>query len=137
VSPGNTVTDRVNCAVSTQRSGAFESVTSCPPVAPIFGTQITLGGASGTGKCTFCHYPGAPNGLNILEPFSATSGLVNRTSMRYFAKLVAPGDPDNSVLMKKLTGITTGTQMPMRYPRLTGAQVKVLKDWISAGAQNN
>jgi hypothetical protein len=106
-------------------------------VAPIFGTQITLGGASGTGKCTFCHYPGAPNGLNILEPFSATSGLVNRTSMRYFAKLVAPGDPDNSVLMKKLTGITTGTQMPMRYPRLTGAQVKVLKDWISAGAQNN
>jgi hypothetical protein len=107
-------------------------------VAPIFGTQITLGGASGAGKCTFCHYPGAPNGLNILEPFSATSGLVDRTSTRYSAKLVTPGDPDNSLLMKKLTGVATaGAQMPMRYPRLSGVQVKVLKDWISAGAQNN
>jgi hypothetical protein len=106
-------------------------------VAPIFGTQITLGGASGTGKCTFCHYPGSPNGLNILEPFSATSGLVNRTSTRYAAKLVSPGDPDNSVLMKKLTGITAGAQMPMRYPRLSGTQVKALKDWVTAGAKND
>jgi hypothetical protein len=106
-------------------------------VAPIFGTQITLGGASGSGKCTFCHYPGAPNGLNILEPFSATSGLVNRTSTRYAAKLVTPNDPDNSVLMKKLTGQTAGPQMPMRYLRLSGAQVRTLKEWIAAGAQNN
>jgi hypothetical protein len=106
-------------------------------VAPIFGTQITLGGASGSGKCTFCHYAGASNGLNILEPFSATSGLVNRASTRYGGKLVTPGDPDSSVLMKKLTGQTAGAQMPMRYFRLSGAQVKTLKDWIAAGAQNN
>jgi hypothetical protein len=106
-------------------------------VAPIFGTQITLGGASGSGKCTFCHHPGASNGLNILEPFSATSGLVDRASTRYGGKLVAPGDPDNSVLMKKLTGQTAGAQMPMRYFRLSGVQVKTLKDWIAAGAQNN
>ena len=106
-------------------------------VAPIFGTAITLGGASGSGKCSFCHYDGAPNGLNILTPFDAASGLVNRTSQRHGGKLVAPGDPDNSILMKKLTGNTAGLQMPMRYPRLTGAQVRRLKDWITAGAPNN
>jgi hypothetical protein len=104
-------------------------------VAPIFGTQITLGRASG--KCTFCHYPGAPNGLDILAPFDNVKGLVNRTSTRYAAKLVAPGDPDNSVLLKKLTGATVGAQMPVHFPRLTGAQVKLMKDWIAAGAQNN
>jgi hypothetical protein len=104
-------------------------------VAPIFGTQITLGRASG--KCTFCHYPGAPSGLDILAPFDAATGLVNRTSTRYGAKLVAPGDPDGSVLMKKLTGMTAGNQMPLHHPRLTTAQVKTLKDWIAAGAPSN
>ena len=112
--------------------------TATPPASPRSSAPRSPSAAPAAGKCTFCHYPGAPNGLNILAPFdSVTSGLVNRTSTRYGAKLVAPGEPDNSVLMKKLTGATAGAQMPMRYPRLTGAQVKVLKDWIAAGAQNN
>ena len=72
-------------------AGANNDAGFAANVAPIFGTQITLGGASG--KCTWCHYAGSPNGLNILAPFDATTGLVNRTSTRYAAKLVAPRRP--------------------------------------------
>ncbi len=129
------LTDAEVEAVRTWIAGGATMDAYAASVAPIFGTQITLGRASG--KCSFCHYPGAPNGLDILAPFDNVKGLVNRTSMRYGAKLVAPGDPDNSVLMKKLTGATAGGQMPMHYPRLAGAQVKLMKDWIAAGAQNN
>jgi hypothetical protein len=106
-------------------------------VAPIFGTAISLA-PSVSGKCTFCHYPGAPSGMNVLDVFDAAEGMVNRNS-RYGggAKIVAPGDAAASTLVKKLTGITLGPQMPLRKPRLTPAQVETLRQWIMAGAPNN
>lgn len=115
-------------------SGANNDALFTENVAPILGTQITLGRASG--KCTWCHYPGSPNGLNVLAPFDERQGLVNRNSI-YGGKVVAPGDPDASSLMKKLTGTSAGPQMPLHHPRLSAGQVQRLRDWIDAGAQNN
>jgi hypothetical protein len=105
-------------------------------VAPIFGTQLRLGFAGG--RCTFCHYPNAPSGMNVLAVFDATTGMVGRAS-RYGAgmKIVDPGNPTNSSLMKKLSGTTLGDQMPLHRPRLTEAQVETLRKWITAGAPNN
>jgi hypothetical protein len=50
---------------------------------------------------------------------------------------VAPRDPANSSLMKKLTGVSLGDQMPLRRARLNANQVEILRRWITAGAPNN
>ena len=115
-------------------AGANNDQSFATNVAPIFGTAITLGRQSG--KCTWCHYPGAPNGLNVLNVFDPAQGMVGRTS-RYGGKVVEPGAPDSSVLMKKLTGTAAGPQMPLHHPRLTAPSVQRLRDWIAAGAPNN
>jgi hypothetical protein len=114
--------------------GANNDAFFAASVAPIFGTQITLRRESG--KCTWCHYPGSPSGLSVLNVFDAAQGMVGRAS-RHGGKIVTPGDPDGSVLMKKLTGTAAGPQMPLHRPRLSSAQVQLLRDWIAAGAKND
>jgi hypothetical protein len=104
-------------------------------VAPIFGTQVTLRGTAG--KCTFCHFPGNANHINVLDVFDAQVGLVNVDS-NFGGKLVVPGDAANSVLMKKLTGAAgVGAPMPYVPARLTAAEVQALKTWIEEGALEN
>jgi hypothetical protein len=103
-------------------------------VAPIFGTQVSLGGAAG--KCTWCHYRNSPTFMSVLDVFDANTGMVGASS-RYGGKIVAPGDPDGSALWKKLTGTTLGAQMPLQRPRLSAEQVQLLSDWIAAGAADN
>ena len=114
--------------------GAKNDAFFAASVAPIFGTQVTL--RREAGRCTYCHYPGAPSGMNVLDVFDPAQGMVGRTS-RYGGKMVEPGAPDASSLMKKLTGNTAGAQMPLHRPRLSSAQVQRLRDWISAGARND
>jgi hypothetical protein len=104
-------------------------------VAPIFGIEVTLA-PSRAGRCTYCHYPNAANGLSVIDVFDPNTGMVNRTG-RYVMKIVAPGDPAGSSLIKKLTGVTLGAQMPLRRARLTAEQVETLRQWITAGAPNN
>jgi hypothetical protein len=105
-------------------------------VAPIFGTGRSLSPSVG-GKCTLCHYPDAPSGMNVLNVFDPAQGMVDRAS-RYGGKIVAPGDAANSSLIKKLTGnATVGAPMPLHRPRLTEPQAEILRKWITAGAMNN
>jgi hypothetical protein len=124
-------------AVSTWiTDGAKNDATFASNVAPIFGTAFRLGFAGG--RCVYCHYPNAPSGMDVLNVFDAAKGMVGRDS-RYGGgmKIVAPGNPANSSLMKKLSGTTLGDQMPLHKPRLTEAQVETLRKWITAGAPNN
>jgi hypothetical protein len=114
--------------------GAKNDAFFAASVAPIFGTEVTLGGKAG--KCTWCHYRGAPTGVSVLDVFDATTGLVNKPS-RYMGKVVEPGNADASMLMKKLLGTGPGPKMPYQPPRLDAAQVQKLKDWIAAGAKND
>lgn len=103
-------------------------------VAPIFGTEVSLRRVSG--KCTWCHYPGSPTGMSVLDVFDPDTGMVNAQS-NSGGTIVIPGDPENSVLMTRLRGNKGGAQMPLHLPRLSDEEVQVMKEWITEGAPNN
>ena len=51
---------------------------------------------------------------------------------------VAPGDPANSYLYRKITGAgITGDRMPQGGPFLSDAQINLVRDWIRRGAPND
>ena len=58
---------------------------------------------------------------------------------RPLLKRVAPGDPDNSYIVRKLEGgpDIDGVQMPFGGTPPDAATIKKVRDWISAGAHNN
>ena len=47
------------------------------------------------------------------------------------------GDPDNSVLIKTMTGTSCGPQMPPDGPYLGTDQIDLVRTWILQGALNN
>jgi hypothetical protein len=49
---------------------------------------------------------------------------------------VIPGDPDNSLLIKRLEG-TIAPQMPLDLPPLSQPQIDTIRDWIAEGALDN
>jgi hypothetical protein len=118
------------------RDGAKNDAFFADNVAPIFGTAISLGRSAG--KCTWCHYPGSPTGLDVLDPFDPDEGMVNRASA-YGGMIVTPGDVDNSFLIEKLEQMqpSGGNAMPYRPPRLTAGEQALLRAWVAQGAQNN
>lgn len=118
-------------------AGARNDAFFTEKVAPIFGTAITQ--SSRSGKCTFCHYPDSPTGLNVLDVFNATTGMVDVDSVLSEKKRVAPGAPENSFLVEKLESEmpNAGAQMPLHYPRLTSAEVETLRTWIELGAKDD
>ena len=51
---------------------------------------------------------------------------------------IAPGDPSNSYLYRKITGAgISGDRMPQNGPPLNAAQIKLVRDWIRRGAPND
>lgn len=112
--------------------GALDDEFFAENVAPIFGTEVTLG--RDAGKCTYCHDPESPYTFSVLDVFDPERGMVDRES-GYGGKIVAPGEPDDSVLMMKLSADNTlGARMPYAPERLTTAEIDTLKEWIAAGA---
>jgi hypothetical protein len=71
------------------------------------------------------------------------AALVNAPSVEEGAchpgVLVAPGKPDQSYLVHKITGLgmCPGTQRMPFGGELTDAQIQTLVDWICVGAPNN
>jgi hypothetical protein len=106
-------------------------------VAPIFGTEISLGRKHG--ECTYCHYPESPTGMNILAVFDAKTGLVGADSNLSTKLRVAPGAPEDSFLVEKLEQSmpSGGAQMPLQPERLSAAEVDTLRTWIADGAAND
>lgn len=106
-------------------------------VAPIFGTEITLGRKRG--KCTLCHYPDSPTGLSVLDVFDPESGLVGVDANLSTKLRVDPGNPDNSFLIEKLEEAepSAGAQMPLHPPRFSEAEVAMVRTWISDGAHDD
>jgi hypothetical protein len=113
------------------RDGA-ESDAYAATVAPIFGTAISLGAAAG--KCTWCHFTGNQTRVDVTK----IDTMVNADSLYQSSKIVLPGDPDASILMKKLRGAAgIGPKMPYHPERVTAAEVELMKSWIAEGAQDN
>ena len=93
--------------------------------------------------CTSCHTDVGrtpSSGLNV-KAGSAFGALVNVPSVgKTGAIRVIPGNPNGSYLIQKLEGDAgiVGLRMPRTGPPfLTEAQVKMIRDWIAAGAPNS
>lgn len=124
-----------------------EGITYKKKVAPIFNN-----------RCTICHRPEGPSGVDIQNPFSPDEGL--RNSKNGFSTLhpelnlpeynVAEGDPDNSFLMYKIDPDSNllprdpdgdgpqeppaGAHMPLKIEPLDYVQVHIIEQWVIAGA---
>lgn len=92
-------------------------------------------------RCVMCHLSGSaqaglvlhPNGYANLVGVKATQSPLNR---------IAPGDPENSYLYRKLAGTQLtaggeGERMPFGETPLTDAQLDLFRRWIAEGAQRN
>jgi Bacterial Ig-like domain len=87
--------------------------------------------------CTACHTgAGAPQGLR-LDSANSYALLVGVASQEAPAlQRVAPGDPNNSYLIKKLEGTAgVGGRMPLGGTPLAQADIDVIRQWITDGAQ--
>lgn len=86
-----------------------------------------------------CHGTIAPQQNLVLAPAVAYANIVNIPSTEASSVLrVKPGDPDNSYLYRKITGVgITGGRMPLGGPYLTDAQISLVRDWIRRGAPND
>jgi hypothetical protein len=86
------------------------------------------------GACMGCHY-GQPAGLGFVDAYDS---LVNVPSTQAPGMVrVAPGDPDNSYLWRKLegthTGVGSGDRMPQGGTLSADGRALVLA-WIEGGA---
>ena len=87
--------------------------------------------------CTTCHTgAGAPQGLR-LDSTNSYALLVGVASQEQPAfQRVAAGDPNNSYLIKKLEGTAAvGGRMPLGGTPLAQADIDVIRQWITDGAQ--
>lgn len=77
------------------------------------------------GRCGSCH--GGP---------SAAAGLDLTTvdGMRR-SRVVKPGDPDGSVLVRRLKGLDGKPQMPMGFVPLDEREIETIRRWIAQGAK--
>jgi hypothetical protein len=119
-----------------------------PTFASIQRNIFTTTDSSGRPACTNCHTTAGgrvpPVGMD-LGSASAHAQLLNVPSRNKPGAIrVIPGDPENSYLIHKLEGITTGPHAIVgeRMPRgtgpfLTDGQIRVIKRWIELGAQDN
>jgi hypothetical protein len=86
--------------------------------------------------CTACHVGAtAPQGLR-LDSANSYALLVGVASQENPAlQRVAPGDPNNSYLIKKLEGTASvGGRMPLGGTPLSQADIDVIRQWITDGA---
>jgi hypothetical protein len=90
--------------------------------------------------CTECHAgPAAPQGLR-LDATNSYGNLVDVPSVEVPQLLrVAPGEPGNSYLIRKLEGGPgiAGAQMPLDRTPLPQPVINSIRLWISQGALRN
>ncbi|MGH8175296.1 MAG: CHRD domain-containing protein [Steroidobacter sp.] len=119
-------------------------ITPNPAPPPPAATTLTqLQSSIFTPACSSCHNgSGAslPGSMNLSSAAASFAALVGVASEEQGSVLrVAPNDPGNSYLVRKLEGAPgiTGARMPLGGPFLDQATIDQVRSWISAGAQNN
>lgn len=126
-----------SCALGVCQCGS-QTVSFASDVQPIFTASCaSMGchdGVGGPGR------PGGPagGGTNLdLTSGSSFASLLNATTD--CGPVVAPGDPDGSVLIGKLRGtqLCTGSQMPKGDPPLAENVIDTIATWICQGANDN
>lgn len=86
-----------------------------------------------------CHDRLGQQSSQILVAGQAYAQVVNHPSVELPQLVrVAPGDPANSYLYRKVAGAgITGDRMPQGLSPLNDAQLKLIRDWIRRGAPND
>lgn len=128
----------------TSTATATPTPTSSPTITstPTFNPDATLANIqaqifSPTCATQFCHSAATASENLVLAAGAAYSNLVNVQSFESSLLRVAPGDPTKSFLIVKLTGppLGEGAQMPSGQLPLSAAQIQLIRDWITQGAQ--
>ncbi|WP_224245143.1 Ig-like domain-containing protein [Hyalangium gracile] len=92
--------------------------------------------------CTTCHADSSSPGALNLQASSSYASLVNRngTGACSSLKRVQPGQPDDSLLVQKISGNSCGGRMPAQdtdyFDRNPGELIRI-RSWILAGALND
>ena len=102
-------------------------------VAPILSANCTGAG---------CHAGQfAAQGIDMSAAATAYAALTSKQSTESpctGTRLVVPGSPEASVLVKKLTGTSCGfSQMPLGRPPLGAADLATIRAWIAQGAPDS
>jgi hypothetical protein len=138
--------------IFSQSQGTFASGQRMPAVDAVpTGTPVTLSNDVQpifTATCATslaCHVTGnlvaPPVNPMDLSAGNAFAQLVNVASSESPLPRVAPGNPDGSFLIHKITGQLDpgegGVQMPNGGIPLSAAQMQTIRDWVAGGALNN
>jgi uncharacterized membrane protein len=78
--------------------------------------------------CVECH---GPDKVKARLRMDSVAGLQKGGKS---GALLKPGDPDNSLMMRRVLGLDGEDQMPLDKDPLTEAQIDTLRRWIAAGA---
>lgn len=86
-----------------------------------------------------CHDTLGQQSQMILTPGRAYGSTVNVPSVEMPSlRRIAPNDPANSYLYRKITGAgITGDRMPQSLAPLNDAQITLVRNWIRRGAPND
>ena len=82
--------------------------------------------------CVECHNTDKMKGNVNLESYDSV--MRGRGGKK---KMVIPGDPDNSRLIKLMDGKTKPPMPPERYTQPEAKEIEILRAWIKAGAKND
>jgi hypothetical protein len=115
-------------------SGQSCNVDQCVTVNVTFDTVYAIFTQSGCGTAA-CHGGAMPKeGLDLSTKAKALAQLVDVPSSQCGGELrVTSGDPSNSYLINKLTGVgmCMGSQMPKADAALSAADIDTIRTWIS------
>jgi hypothetical protein len=110
----------------------IEDVSFSADIQPIFSRSCARAG---------CHIGGNPQAGLDLTSGAAYDEIVDVDASGYLGKRVAPGDPDASVLYRKILSDSSnsgfGTRMPQGGPYLSDVEQVTLRIWIAEGALDN
>ena len=95
-------------------------------------------------KCIACHHAkGAIQDWNLSTPFDPKQGIIHRRNMfpdSKYRELVVPYKPEESFFLYKVTATKLdkpidGDVMPYLQPKLTAAEIEIVRKWIAGGAE--
>ena len=80
-------------------------------------------------RCVACHGPDTQEGGLRLDDRAGATGELDS-----LARAIVPGKPSESVILERITATDPDLRMPPEGPRLTPAQVDLMRRWIEEGA---
>jgi len=125
-------------AFAVSEDGAVVEGGIVPPVNFARDIRPILGRSDGPpAGCKRCHYRAspAPQGYDLGGIDLTTLGTLRKGGISSGPEIVIPGDPDRSVIVKKLEGTySRGARMPKDLTPLSASEIALIRRWIAEGA---